>query len=57
MPRLRNSASGVVVSVSDETAARLGADYVPVEHESRPASAVDSEKPAPVKRSPRKPRK
>ena len=57
MPRLRNSVSGVVVSVSDETAARLGADYVPVEHETRPAGRAASGKPAPAKRSPRNPGK
>ena len=30
MPRLRNIQSGAVVSCSDETAARLGAEWVPV---------------------------
>jgi len=41
MPRLRNAATGVVVNVSDETAAALGTDYKPVE----------DEKKAPAKRS------
>lgn len=31
MPRLRNSQSGAVVSVSDETAARLGSEWEPAE--------------------------
>jgi hypothetical protein len=31
MTRLSNSVTGVVVSVSDEKASRLGADWVPVE--------------------------
>ena len=31
MPRLRNIQSGAVVSVSDETAARLGAEWAPAE--------------------------
>lgn len=31
MTRLRNSATGVVVSVSDEKTGRLGSDWVPVE--------------------------
>ena len=31
MPRLRNEATGVVVSVSDATAATLGRDWQPVE--------------------------
>lgn len=31
MPRLRNVNSGVVVSVDDETAARLDAEWVPAE--------------------------
>lgn len=30
MPRLRNTQSGAVVSCSDETAARLGAEWQPV---------------------------
>ena len=55
MPRLRNSATGVVVRVSNETAARLDADWVPVESDPRPAPVV-VEKPAPAKRPARKPR-
>jgi hypothetical protein len=31
MPRLRNRATGVVVNVSDETAALLGTDYEPAD--------------------------
>lgn len=31
MTRLRNSVTGVVVSVSDEKANRLGSDWAPVE--------------------------
>lgn len=31
MPRLRSVQSGAVVNVSDETAARLGVGWVPVE--------------------------
>lgn len=33
MPRLRNTLTGSVVSCSDETAARLGAEWKPVEPE------------------------
>ena len=33
MPRLRNIQSGAVVSTSEATAARLGAEWVPVEPE------------------------
>ena len=33
MPRLRNIHSGAVVSASEATAARLGAEWVPVEGE------------------------
>lgn len=29
MPRLRNTQTGAVVSCSDETAARLGSEWVP----------------------------
>lgn len=38
MPRLRNTQSGAVVSCSEETAARLGSEWAPVD------------KPAPAKR-------
>lgn len=31
MPRLRNSQTGVVVSCSDETAARLGKEWQPAD--------------------------
>lgn len=31
MPRLRNASTGAVVSCSDETAARLGSEWRPVE--------------------------
>lgn len=31
MPRLRHSQSGAVVSVSDETAARLGSEWEPAD--------------------------
>ena len=39
MPRLRNTRTGSVVNVSDATAARLGADYEPVD-----ASEAEAEK-------------
>lgn len=35
MPRLRIIATGVVVNVSEETAARLGSGYEPVEAEKK----------------------
>ncbi len=31
MPRLRNTQSGVVVNVSDDTAARLGSEWEPAD--------------------------
>jgi hypothetical protein len=34
MVRLRNSASGAIVSVADEKVARLGSEWVPVEETS-----------------------
>ena len=37
MPRLRNAATGVVVSCSEDTAARLGGDWRPVDE--KPAKA------------------
>lgn len=39
MPRLRNRSGGSVVNVSDDTAARLGADWEPVDAD-RPARRV-----------------
>lgn len=48
MPRLRNARSGAVVSCSEETASRLGSEWVPVD---RPAP----EAPAPVKKAAVKP--
>jgi len=42
MPRLRNIKTGVVVSTSDETAARLGAEW------------ESADKPAPAKKAPAK---
>jgi len=39
MPRLRNEVTGVVVNVSDDTAALLGTDYKPVEDKSTKAPA------------------
>ena len=45
MPRLRNSLTGVVVNVSDETAEGLSAEWVPAD------AAPAEEKP---KRAPRK---
>jgi hypothetical protein len=45
MPRLRNSITGVVVNVSDEKAARLGATFVPVEAPTKaPAKKASSRK-------------
>lgn len=46
MPRLRNTQSGAVVSVSAETAARLGAEWQPVKSEpaKKTASAAKSKK-------------
>ena len=49
MPRLRNSQSGAVVSVSDETAARLGSEWEPADKQApksttKKASSSKSEK-------------
>jgi len=44
MPRLRNVQSGAVVSVSDETAARLGSEW-------EPAEKVEPVKKAPAKKA------
>jgi hypothetical protein len=48
MPRLRDIQTGAVVSVSDETAARLDGGWVPAE-------SVEPVKKAPAKRAARKP--
>lgn len=45
MPRLRNTVTGVVVSCTDETAARLGRAWAPVD---APAKQI------PAKNAPRK---
>ena len=50
MPRMRNSQTGVVVSVDDATAARLGAAYEPIKAEA-PESKPDP-KPATKRRAP-----
>lgn len=42
MPRLRNAVSGVVVSVSDETAALLDSEWKPVKGSTGKASEPDS---------------
>lgn len=42
MPRLRNTKSGAVVSVSTETAARLGGEWEPVEKPAKKAPAKKS---------------
>jgi hypothetical protein len=39
MPRLRNTKSGAVVSVSAETAAQLGGEWEPVEKPAKKAPA------------------
>lgn len=44
MPRLRNIHSGAVVSVSEEKAGRLGAEWQPVEVEKAPAKKAASRK-------------
>lgn len=36
MPRLRNRSSGVVVNVSDDTAARLGPEWAPEPRGTKP---------------------
>ena len=38
MPRLRNAHTGTVVDVDDDTAARLGRAYEPVEGQTKSAS-------------------
>lgn len=45
MPRLRNVQSGAVVSCSDETAARLGSDWQPVEESKAPAKKSAASRP------------
>ena len=42
MPRLRNTATGVLVNVSDVTAARLGSGYRPLDTR-EPAARPDSD--------------
>ncbi len=44
MPRLKNSKSGAIVSVSDEKAELLGAEWVPVEAKKTPAKKAASSK-------------
>jgi hypothetical protein len=44
MPRLRNDATGVVVEVSDETAALLGSEYQPEEKKATRSSAKSDSK-------------
>lgn len=41
MPRLRNAGTGVVVNVSDDVAAALGAGWSPVEAESEQEAAPE----------------
>ena len=50
MPRLRNVQSGAVVSCSEETAARLGAGWVPADAE-QPKAAPRTAKKAAAKPS------
>jgi hypothetical protein len=44
MPRLRNVQSGAVVSVSDETAARLGAEWQPADEKKATAKKSSPKK-------------
>ena len=44
MPRLRHIKSGAVVSVTDEKADRLGAEWAPVEAKKAPAKKSASSK-------------
>lgn len=46
MPRLRNTHSGAVVSVSDEKAARMGGEWEPVEVPKSSAKRSTSSKPS-----------
>lgn len=39
MPRLRNTQSGAVVSVSDEKAARMGSEWEPVKAPAKKAAS------------------
>ncbi|MBF6133505.1 hypothetical protein IU501_10890 [Nocardia otitidiscaviarum] len=39
MPRLRNTVTGVVVSVSDDTAARLGREWRPADSAPKPQAS------------------
>jgi len=43
MPRLKSAVSGVVVSVSDETAALLGSEWEPAEESKRTSRTAKSE--------------
>lgn len=52
MPRLRNIKSGAVVSVPDEKAARLGAEWEPAD---KPAPKAPAPVKAPAKRAPARP--
>ena len=56
MPRLMDTARGVVVNVDDATAAQLGAEYKPIaeQAEPEPAPEVEPEKKAAPRRSTRK---
>jgi len=52
MPRLRNVQSGAVVSVSDETAARLGSEWEPAEKPAPKATVKKAAAPkAPAKKA------
>lgn len=45
MPRLRNVNTGAVMSVSDETASRLGSEWVPAEKPAEPVKRGRPKKP------------
>lgn len=49
MPRLRNVNSGVVVSVSDETAGRLDSEWAPVDADAESGSGYGDQKVADLK--------
>lgn len=51
MVRLRNTLTGTVVDVDDDTAARLGRGYVPAEQPKSEGSTPEP-KPAPKRRAP-----
>ena len=46
MPRLVNSETGVTVNVDDDTAARLGSEWKPVEGKAAPAKKAAAKPPA-----------